>query len=285
MYKIKKKPTKSEKPPVLYNVIEDYTESDPPGNVTVCAMTEPEDLSAHARVLSESYEIPLDVMTQLLTDGGMYIYPQTGLLVTQGVFTCKIDPAGLIPKQTWVLDVMQYAEAEQLVRSHGVSLEEASARVFYRTLAIELQEKLTHHTLGMDDQKPGGATARSGNIHYIDFRKDWSPHFKRLCIMPDGRLVETGGLADFAGVHGIRVAQARSLIEEGGTLEVDGGEILACQVVNGQPSVARFSRAHYAKAKQLVATKQLHLMDALSEVALNDPLMMRALKRLEQPAG
>ncbi|HKN87943.1 MAG TPA: hypothetical protein VJV04_13865 [Nitrospiraceae bacterium] len=282
MYKIKKKPVKTEKPPVLYNVIEDYTESDPPGNVTVCAMTEPEDLSAHARVLSESYEIPLDVMTQLLTDGGIYIYPQTGLLVTQGVFTSKIDPAGLEPKQTWVLDVMQYAEAEQLVRSYGISLEEASARVFYRTLATELQDKLRQHTLGESAHTPGGGKRALGAIHYIDFRKDWSPHFKRLCIMPDGRLIETGGLADFAGVHGITVTQARRLIEEGGTLEVDSGEILACQIVNGQPSVARFSRAHYAKAKNLVATRQLHLMDALSEVALQDPLMMRALKRLEQ---
>lgn len=284
MYKIKKKSAKTEKPPVLYNVIEDYTESDPPGNVTVCAMTEPEDLPAHARVLSESYEIPLDVMTQLLTDGGMYVYPQTGLLVTQGVFTCKIDPAGLEPKQTWVLDVMQYAEAEQLVRSYGISLEESSARVFYRTLAIELQYKLRQHTLGNSDHTTGCSKGISGEIHYIDFRKDWSPHFKRLCIMPDGRLVETGGLADFAGVHGISVMQARRLIETGGTLEVESGEILACQIVNGQPSVARFSRAHYAKAKNLVATKQLHLMDALSEVALQDPVMMRALKRLEQTA-
>jgi hypothetical protein len=284
MYKIKKKPAKIEKPPVLYNVIEDYTESDPPGNVTVCAMTEPEDLSNHARVLSESYEIPLDVMARLLTDGGIYIYPHTGLLVTQGLFTCKIDPSGLEPKQTWVLDVMQYAEAEQLVRSYGISLEEASARVFYRTLAIELRDKLTQHRLGKNDDTPGRAGERSDNIHYIDFRKDWSPHFKRLCIMPDGRLVETGGLADFACVHGITVAQARRLIEEGGTLEVDHGEILACQIVNGQPSVARFNRAHYAKAKDLVATKQLHLMDALSEVALHDPLMMRALRRLEQTA-
>ena len=284
MYKIKKKPGKIEKAPVLYNVIEDYTESDPPGNVTVCAMTEPEDLSAHARVLSESYEIPLDVMTGLLTDGGIYIYPQTGLLVTRGLFTCKIDPDGVEPKQTWVLDVMQYAEAEQLVRSYGVSLEDASARVFYRTLAIELQDKLAQHTLGENDRSTSRVSERSGDIHYIDFRNDWSPHFKRLCIMPDGRLVETGGLADFAGVHGITVAQARCLIEEGGTLEVDSGEILACQIVNGQPSVARFSRAHYAKAKDLVSTKQLHLMDALSEVALHDPLMMRALKRLEQTA-
>jgi hypothetical protein len=282
MYKIKKKVTKAEKAPILYNIIEDYTESDPPGNVTVCAMTESEDISAHARVLSESYEIPLEVMTRLLTDGGIYIYPQTGLLVTQGVFTCQVDPAGLIPKQTWVLDVMQYAEAEQLVRSYGVSLEDASARVFYRTLAIELQDKLTHNKLGLADQKASDTTAQSRQIHYIDFRKDWSPHFKRLCIMPDGRLVETGGLADFAGVHGITVAQARRLIEEGGTLEVDHGEILACQIVNGQPSVARFSRSHYAKAKDLVATKELHLMDALSEVALSDPLMMCALKRLEQ---
>ena len=282
MYKIKKKSIKAYKVPVLYNIIEDYTESDPPGNVTVCAMTEPEDLAAHARVLSESYEIPLDEMTRLLTDGGTYRYPQTGLLVTQGLFSCKLDPAGGQPKQTWVLDVMQYAEAEQLVRAYGLSIDTASERVFYRTLAPELHTKLQQKTLGQDTEKSGGAKVPAGAIQYIDFRKDWSPHFKRLCIMPDGRVVETGGLADFANVHGITVAQARTLIEQGGTLEVAGGEILACQIVNEQPSVARFSRAHSAKAKDLVATKGLHLLDALSEVALSDPVMMRALKRLEQ---
>jgi hypothetical protein len=282
MYKIKKKPIKAEKAPVLYNIIEDYTESDPPGNVTVCAMTEPEDLAGHARVLSESYEIPLDEMTRLLTDGGTYRFPQTGLLVTQGLFSCKLDPAGGQPKQTWVLDVMQYAEAEQLVRAYGLSIDTASERVFYRTLAPELRTKLQQKTLGQDAAKSGGAKAPGGAIQYIDFRKDWSPHFKRLCIMPDGRLVETGGLADFANVHGISIAQARTLIEQGGTLEVAGGEILACQIVNEQPSVARFSRSHSARAKDLVAMKGLHLLDALSEVALSDPVMMRALKRLEQ---
>ncbi len=58
--------------------------------------------------------------------------------------------------------------------------------------------------------------------------------------------------------------------------------MLACQIVNDQPSVARFNRNQYAKAKELVTTKGLHLMDALSEVGLSDPMMMRALKRQEQ---
>ena len=57
MFKIKKKSDKP-KPTILYNVIEDYTEVEEPGNVTVCAMTHQEDLPAHAIVLSESYEIP-----------------------------------------------------------------------------------------------------------------------------------------------------------------------------------------------------------------------------------
>src|SRR5918992_4286088 len=98
MYKIKRK-SGSAKPPALYNIIEDYTEWDPPGNVTVCAMTESEDIGHHARVLSESYEIPFETMTDLLTRGGVYVYPQTGLLVTQGLFACKVDPSGLAPKQ------------------------------------------------------------------------------------------------------------------------------------------------------------------------------------------
>jgi hypothetical protein len=124
------------------------------------------------------------------------------------------------------------------------------------------------------------AVAKGGDIKYIDFRRDWSPHFKRLCIMPDGRLVETGGLQEFAELHGITVAQAKTLIEQGGTLEVNG-EVLACQIVNGQPSVARFSAKNYAKAKDLVSSKELHLMDALSEVGYSDPVMMQGLARKE----
>jgi hypothetical protein len=102
--------------------------------------------------------------------------------------------------------------------------------------------------------------------------------------MPDGRLVETGGLEEFAQLHGITSAQAKTLVEQGGTLEVNG-EILACQIVNGQPAVARFTARNYAKAKELVATKGLHIMDALSEVAYNDPVMMRSLVRKELSGG
>lgn len=281
MYKIKKRAPNKEKPPVLYNIIEDYTEFDAPGNVTLCAMTEEEDVEAHACVLAESYDIPHEVMRRLLTEGGIYLYPQEGALVTRGLFACRIDRTGSAPKQTWVLDVMQYAEAEQFVRSYGLTLEEAAARVFYRTLPQELQTRLGQTNLGLDYAKLDRAITRAGDIKYIDFRKDWSTHFKRLCIMPDGKLIPTGSLEEFAKLHGITVEQARVLIEQGGTLEVEG-EVLACQIVNDQPSVARFNRNQYAKAKELVATKGLHLMDALSEVGLSDPMMMRALKRQEQ---
>jgi hypothetical protein len=127
------------------------------------------------------------------------------------------------------------------------------------------------------------AVAKGGDIKYIDFRKDWSPHFKRLCIMPDGRLVETGGVEEFAQLHGITSAQAKMLVEQGGTLEVNG-EILACQIVNGQPAVARFTATNYMKAKELMSAKGLHMMDALSEVGYNDPTMMRGLVRKELSA-
>jgi hypothetical protein len=70
-------------------------------------------------------------------------------------------------------------------------------------------------------------------------------------------------------------------LEQGGTLEVDG-DVLACQVVNGQPAVARFNRQQYAKAKALVEARSLHIMDALSEVGLSDQAMMHALRRMEQ---
>ena len=282
MFKIKKKLSKS-KSVILYNVIEDYSEFDAPGNVTACAMTHREDLPAHAKVLSESYEVPLETMTRLLNEGGVYVYPQVGGVLTRGLFACRIDPTGEIPKQTWTLDLMQFAEAEQLTQARGIPLAEVAALVFHRTLPEELRAKLEQKNLGLDYRTLDRAVAKGGDIKYIDFRKDWSPHFKRLCIMPDGRLVETGGLEEFAQLHGITSAQAKTLVEQGGTLEVNG-EILACQIVNGQPAVARLTAKNYLKAKELVATKRLHLMDALSEVAYADPVMMRGLARKERSA-
>lgn len=279
MFKIKKRSDKP-KPTVLYNIIEDYSEFDAPGNVTACAMTLQEDIPAHAKVLSESYDIPADIMTKLLMEGGVYVYPQIGGLLTRGLFACVVDPSGEARKETFVLDLMQFAEAEQLARARALSLAGAALEVFRRTLPEELKAKLQQKNLGIDYRTLDRAVARGGDIKYIDFRKDWSPHFKRLCIMPDGRLVETGGLEEFASLHGISSAQAKTLVEQGGTLEVHG-EVLACQIVNGQPAVARFSAKNYAKAKELVASKGLHLMDALSEVGYNDPAMMRGLVRKE----
>ena len=279
MFKIKKPGPKGKKEPILYDVIEDYTEHDPPGNVTACGMTKAEDLAEHARVLGESYEIPIDSMTALLKDGGLYTYPASGPLVTKGLFACRIDGTGQMPKLTWVLDLTQYAEAQSLVRSYGLSLDEAAYRVFIRTLAPDLRTHIEQNQfVGTEDGKGRRSPSR---VTYLDCRKDWSPHFKRLCIMPDGRMVETGGLGEFASLHGISQDQARRLIEEGGTLEV-GGDVLACQIVNGQPVVARFDAKQYAKAKELVAEKGLHLMDALSEVGLSDPVLMRSLARLER---
>ncbi len=283
MFKIKKKSDKP-KPTILYNVIEDYSEFDAPGNVTACAMTHQEDLPGHAKVLSESYEVPLETMTTLLTEGGVYVYPQIGGVLTRGLFACVIDPTGVVPKQTFVLDLMQFAEAEQLARSRSLALPAAAFEVFTRTLPDELKTKLQQKNFGLDYRTLDRAVAKGGDIKFIDFRKDWSPHFKRLCIMPDGRLVETGGLEEFAQLHGITPAQAKILVEQGGTLEVNG-EILACQIVNGQPAVARFTAKNYAKAKEFVATKGLHIMDALSEVAYNDPVMMRSLVRKELSGG
>lgn len=279
MFKIKKKGEKPKRA-VLYNVVEDYSEFDAPGNVTVCAMTEPEDLASHAKVLSESYDVPLETMTKLLTEGGTYVYPEVGGLLTRGLFACWIDPTSHAPKQTWTLDLIQFAEAEQLVRTRVVPLLDAAQEIFRKTLPDELKIKLEQKNLSLDYRTLDRAVAKGGDIKYIDFRKDWSPHFKRLCIMPDGRLVETGGLQEFAEIHGITVAEAKTLIEQGGTLDVNG-EVLACQIVNGQPAVARFSAKNYVKAKELVASKGLHLMDALSEVGYNDPAMMRGLGRKE----
>jgi hypothetical protein len=283
MFKIKKRAEKL-KPTVLYNIIEDYSEFDAPGNVTACAMTFQEDLAAHAKVLSESYEVPLETMIKLLTEGGVYVYPQIGGILTRGLFACRIDPTGEDPKQTWILDLMQFAEAEQLAHARGIPLNEVAAMVFHKTLPEELKSKLDQKNLGLDYRTLDRAVAKGGDIKYIDFRKDWSPHFKRLCIMPDGRLVETGGLEEFAQLHGITSAQAKMLVEQGGTLEVSG-EILACQIVNGQPAVARFSAKNSLKAKELAVTKGLHMMDALSEVAYSDPVMMRSLARKELNGG
>ncbi len=281
MFKIKKRPLKPTKQPQLYNVLENYTDFDPPGNVMVCAMTGEENIQHHARILGESYEIPVDDVQRLLTEGGVYAYPETGGIVTRGLFVCKVDPTGREPKQTWVLDLEQTAQAERLARFSDIPLVEAAARVFYLGLAEELQERLKQKNLGLDYSKLDRSVAQGGDVRYIDFRKDWSPYFKRKCSMPDGSMVETGGIREFADLHGITVSQAQTLMEEGGTLDLEDG-VLACQVINNQPTAARFNAKQYAKAKELMAAKGLHVMDALSEMALNDPVLMRALRRAEQ---
>ena len=283
MFKIKKRPLKPIKEPELYNLLENYTDFDPPGNVMVCAMTGEEQIEHHAKVLGESYEIPIEDVQRLLTEGGVYAYPQTAGVVTRGLFVCKVDPMGHAPKQTWTLDLEQTAEAEQLARFSRISLAEAAERVFYRGLPEELRARLTQKNLGPDD----GTRARSavkGDLTYIDFRKDWSPYFKRKCSMPDGSMVETGGIQEFAELHGITVAQAQTLMDQGGTLELEDG-VLACQVINNQPTVARFNGKQYAKAKELMDARGLHVMDALSEMALSDPLLMRALQRAERDSA
>ncbi|HKR80777.1 MAG TPA: hypothetical protein VJR69_13805 [Nitrospira sp.] len=283
MFKIKKRTEKS-KPTVLYNIIEDYSEFDAPGNVTACAMTLEEDIAAHAKVLAESYDVPLETMTDLLSRGGTYVYPQARGLLTGGLFVCLLETGDAIPKQTFLLDVMQFAEAEKTARARALPLLDAAKQVFYQTLPDELKAKLAQKNLGLDYRTLDRTVAKGGDVKYVDFRKDWSPHFKRLCIMPDGRLVETGGLDEFARLHGITAAVAKTLVEQGGTLEV-GDEVLACQIVNGQPAVARFSARNYQKAKELAASRNLHLMDALSEVAYADPAMMRGLIRKELSGG
>jgi len=283
MYKVKKRSFKPNKHPVLYNILENYTDYDPPGNVMVCATTEPENLPQHAKVLAESYDIPLETMTGLLQKGGVFVYPQTGLLVTRGLFLCKIDSSGQNPTHTWLLDMEQYAQAEQLCRSYGFSLEEAAANVFYRSLPPVLQTRLRQKNLGLDYSTMDPAIARGGDIKYIDFRKDWSPYFKRKCVMPDGRLIETSGIEDFADFHGISCQEARDLFDSGGTIELKHGGVLACQVINGQPSVARFNARQYAQAKTFAHDTGQHIMDALSHVALNDPILMRALQRAAGP--
>ncbi len=284
MFKIKKRPLKPAKEPQLYNVLENYTDFDPPGNVMVCAMAGEENIEHHATILGESYEIPVDDMLRLLTEGGLYTYPATGGVVTRGMFVCRVDPAGEEPKQTWLLDLEQTAQAEQLAKFSDIPLAEAAGRVFYRGLSDELQERLKQKNLGLDYSKLERSVAQGGDLRYIDFRKDWSPYFKRKCSMPDGSMVETGGIGEFAELHGISVAQAQTLMEQGGTLELEDG-VLACQVINNQPTAARFNAKQYAKAKELMDTKGLHVMDALSEMALNDPVLMRALRQVERESA
>ena len=203
------------------------------------------------------------------------------MLVTKGAFVCWVDSTGKEPTQTWVMDVEQYAAAERLRQSYGLTLEEAMGRVFYRGLPQELQDRLKQPNLGLDYATLESAVAAGGDISYIDFRKDWSPHFKRKCVMPDGRLIETSGLHDFAELHGTTLDEARTLLDQGGTLELKDRGVLACQIINGQPSVARFNARQHSKAKALAKEKDLHLLDALSEVAYQDPILMRALSRAD----
>ena len=50
--------TEKPKPPIPNNIIEDYSEFDSLGSVSMCAVTEQEVLPGHAKILSESYDVP-----------------------------------------------------------------------------------------------------------------------------------------------------------------------------------------------------------------------------------
>ena len=93
-------------------------------------MTLPEDLAAHAKVLSESYDVPLDTMTTLLTEGGIIRLSAGRRDPDSGAVRLRCGGGDAIPKQTFVLDVVQFAEAEQTARARSLSLLDAARTCF-----------------------------------------------------------------------------------------------------------------------------------------------------------
>ena len=222
------------------------------------------------KFLVKAMRFRFEDVQRLLTEGGIYSNPQTAGVVTRGVFVCKVDPMGHEPKQTWTLDLEQPLKPNNSLGFHGFLWPRPRNACFTEGCRKNCKARLTQKNLGLDYSKLDRSVAKGGDITYIDFRKDWSPYFKRKCSMPDGSMVETGGVQEFAELHGITVAQAQALMDQGGTLELEDG-VLACQVINNQPTVARFNGKQYAKAKELMDAKGLHVMDALSEMALERP--------------
>ncbi len=80
----------------------------------------------------------------------------------RGLFACVIDRIGQSPKQTFVLDLVQLAEAQQLSRARGVMLEEGAILVFQRTLPNDLRERLREKNLGLDYRTLPAAVAKGG---------------------------------------------------------------------------------------------------------------------------
>ena len=82
----------------------------------------------------------------------------------RGLFACWVDPAGQAPKQTWTLDLMQFAEAEQVARARSVPALDAALEVFRKTLPDELKSKLAQKNLGLDYRTLDRAVAKGGDI-------------------------------------------------------------------------------------------------------------------------
>ena len=81
------------------------------------------------------------------------------------------------------------------------------------------------------------------------------------------------GLALFASGM---TASAQTVEEKIAALQKTVDETAAAKTT-GEPTVT----AARAKAKELAEAGNLHIMDALSEVGLSDPQMMKALRRRE----
>lgn len=213
-------------------------------------------------------------MTTLLRGG--YGYPQAGGLLTRGLFACVIDRSGASPKQTFVLDLVQFAEAEQLSRARGgdvggscdagvpehsperfareVEIEEPGAGLIGRWIMPSSRERHHVHRLPQGLVAPFQAALHHAGRSACGNRR------------PTG-VRRVGRDHDGAGQDADRGERPRSERRSAGLSNRE------------RSAVARFGAANYAKAKRLAKEKSLHLMDALSEVGFGDPTMMRRLAR------
>ena len=139
--------------------------------------------------------------------------------------------------------------------------------VFHRTLPDELKAKLEQKNLGLD-YRPWIGPSRKAATSSTSISAKTGRRISSGCASCRmvGWLKPEGWKNSLSSI-GITTAQAKTLVEQGGTLEVNG-EVLACQIVNGQPAVARFSAKNYTKAKELVASKGLHLDGCLERSRL-----------------
>ena len=182
--------------------------------------------------------------------------PQVGGLLTRGLFACRIDPTGASPKADVGAGSHAVRGGGTGARARGV-LAGCSRRNLHRTLPEELKTKLAQKNLGLDYRTLDRAVAK-GRYQVHRFPERLVAPFQNGCAScPTGAWWKPADWRSSRSCIRLR-CRRRKARRRRGTMDVAGGEVLACQIVNSQRRSRGSARRTTAKPRSWWAPRDSH---------------------------